>query len=192
MREVSRGEVEQWQAALAHFVRKLSYRYGRPLVLKSPGHTCRIKLLLEVFPAARFVHIRRNPFAVFQSILHMVRKVAPYWALQRPDHTGLEEHTIRQYREVYDAFFEERTLIPRGCFHEMSFEALESDPIGQLRGLYDALALPDFSVAEPAARRYVESLSGYRKNSFEELEPALRRRLASEWPRCFEEWEYAT
>src|SRR5207302_1440795 len=138
---------------------------GRPLVLKSPAHTCRIKLLLEIFPDARFVHIRRDPFTVFQSTLHLFRKILPFWALQRPDYSELEEHTIRQYREVYDLFFEERGLIPAGRFHEVSFEALETDPLGQMRGIYETLALPDFAVAEPALRQYVESLAGYRKNT---------------------------
>src|SRR5262249_9557144 len=111
-RDVPRREVERWQAALAYFVQKLAFKCGRPLVLKSPGDTCRIKLLLETFPDARFVHIRRNPVAVFQSTLYMYRKVLPYWSLQRPDLSDLEDYIVRQYREVYDAFFEERELIP--------------------------------------------------------------------------------
>ena len=162
------------------------------MVLKSPGHTCRIKLLLETFPDARFVHIRRNPLAVFQSTLHMYPKVLPYWSLQRPDLSDLEDYIARQYREVYDAFFAERELIPSGRFHELAYESLETDPIGQLRNLYETLSLPDFAAAEAVVRQYLASLSGYRKNTFGELNLELRQRLAREWRRCFEEWGYAT
>jgi hypothetical protein len=192
LRQTSAAETAQWQAALAWFVRKLSFKYGKPLLLKSPGHTCRIRLLLELFPQARFVHIHRNPYDVFRSTQHLVRTVTPWWALQRPDCSDLEERTLRQYREVYDAFFEERGLIPKGNFCEIAFEALDADPVGQVRGIYEALGLPDFQQAEPALRRYVGSLSGYRKNVLPEYPPQLRERIGSEWRRCFEEWGYPT
>jgi hypothetical protein len=165
-------------------------KYGRPLVLKSPGHTCRIRLLLELFPGAKFVHVHRDPYAVFQSTRHTVQKVAPLMALQRPDYGDVAERALRQYREVYDVFFEERGLIPKGHFHEVRFEALEADPVGQVRGIYEALGLPDFRQAEPALWRYVESLSGYRKNTLPEVPAGMRQRIAGEWRRCFEEWGY--
>jgi hypothetical protein len=190
LREASAGEVAEWKSALAWLVRKLSFKHGKPLVLKSPGHTCRIRLLLELFPEARFVHIHRNPYEVFRSTQHTVRAVTPWWALQRPDYSDLEGRTLRQYREVYDVFFEERGLIPKGRFHEISFEALEADPIGQLRAIYEALALPDFGHVEPALRRYLAAIAGYRKNTLPELPADLRSRVAKEWRRCFEEWAY--
>jgi omega-hydroxy-beta-dihydromenaquinone-9 sulfotransferase len=189
-RETSAAEGAEWKAALTHFVQKLSFKYGKQLVLKSPGHTCRIKLLLELFPDARFVHIHRNPYDVYRSTLHTLRKVAPWMALQRPQFGDLEERTIHQYKQVYDVFFEERGLIPKGRFHEMGFESLEADPIGQMRQLYEALALPDFNAVEPALKRYVESVSGYQKNRFTELPADVRSRIAQEWRRCFDEWGY--
>jgi hypothetical protein len=191
LRQASAGEVAEWKSALAGLVRRLAFKYGRPLVLKSPGHTCRIRLLLELFPEAKFVHIHRNPYDVFRSTRHTVRTVTPWWALQRPDYSDLEERSLRQYREVYEAFFEERGLIPKGHFHEIGFEALEADPIGQVRGIYEALALPDFRQVEPALRRYVASLSGYKKNTLPELPAELRSRVAREWRRCFDEWGYS-
>jgi len=36
----------------------------------------------------------------------------------------------------------------------------------------------------------VESIGGYRKNDFPEIPADLRRRIAGEWRRCFEEWGY--
>ncbi len=190
LRDASASEVAEWKSALAWLVRKLSFKHGKPLILKSPGHTCRIRLLLDLFPDARFVHIRRNPYDVFRSTQHWMRTGTPVWALKREDFSDLDDRTLRRYREVYDAFFEERGLIPKGHFHEIGFEALEADPIGQLRSIYEALALPDFRQVEPTLRRYVESLSGYQKNTLPELPPDLRVRIAGEWRRCFEEWGY--
>ncbi|HEV3166829.1 MAG TPA: sulfotransferase [Isosphaeraceae bacterium] len=190
-RDASEQERNEWKLALRGLLQKLAFKYGKPLVLKSPGHTCRIKMLLEVFPDARFVHIHRNPYDVFQSTQHLMRKISPWIALQRPDFAGLEDTIIRQYKQVYDAYFEERDLIPKSRLHEIRFEDLETDPIGQLRGLYRDLDLPDFEHVQPALKSYVESLSGYKKNEFPELSADLRERIGREWRRCFEEWGYA-
>jgi hypothetical protein len=185
------AEVARWQAALKWFVQKLAFKYGpRPLVLKSPGHTARIKLLLELFPDARFVHIHRHPYEVFRSTMHTTRQVWRWWALQRLDDGDLEGRTLRQYTEVFDAYFAERDLIPRGRFVELGFADLEKDPLGQVRRVYEALGLPDFDHVEPKLRDYVSSLGGYKKNEFRELPAELKRRVAREWRRCFREWGY--
>src|SRR6516164_3056635 len=155
LRGVAPSEVAEWKAALLWFVQKLSLKHGRPLLLKSPGHTCRIKMLLELFPEAKFVHIYRDPHAVFLSTRHMMRKAWPWWCLQRPDESNLDDRIVSQYKEVFKVFFEDRSLIPPGHFHEMRFEELEKDPIRQLRTLYDRLDLPDFSPVESVLREYL-------------------------------------
>jgi hypothetical protein len=60
-----------------------------------------------------------------------------------------------------------------------------------MRKLYASLSLPEFEHVEPTLRGYLASLSSYRKNVFPELAPAVRRRVAREWARCFEEWGYS-
>jgi hypothetical protein len=191
LRSASSKELAEWKSALTWFVRKLTFHYGRPLVLKSPAHTSRIKLLLELFPEAKFVHIHRHPYAVLQSARHTVLKVTPWWTLQRNDFSDLDDKIIRQYQELYDAFFEQRGLIPEGHLHELSFDELERDPIGQLRQVYEALDLPPFDHVEPALRRYLNRIAGYKKNTFSELPPAFQASAATACRRCFEEWGYS-
>jgi len=189
-RDASREEVIAWQQALIGFLQKLTWKYGRPLVLKSPGHTCRIRLLLELFPEAKFVHIHRHPCDVFRSTMRMMSVMRSMWALQRDDGVDWEERVIQQHREIYDVFFEERPLIPRGQYHEVRYAELERDPVGTVREIYERLSLPDFAEAEPTLRKYVASLAGYRKNEFPPLPADVAQRLQREWRRCFEEWGY--
>ena len=101
-----------------------------------------------------------------------------------------EGRLVRQYRQMHEAFFAERRLIPPGRYHEVCFEDLENDPVNEVRRLYEALSLPDFAHAEPRLREYVASISGYRKNAYRPLDAAVRQRVAREWGRCFEEWGY--
>jgi hypothetical protein len=187
----SPAEVAVWKAALVGFLKKLTWKYGRPLVLKSPPHTGRIRLLLELFPDARFVHIRRDPYVVYLSTRHTRRAVSPIFTLQSPDRRREEERLLRYYRLLYDAYFEECRLVPPGRLHEMAFEDLEKDPLGQMRLLYERLGLAGFEGVRPALEAYVASLAGYRKNEFRRPPPALGRRIAAAWRRNFDEWGYA-
>ena len=191
-RGVPPGEVEEWKAAFQWFLKKLTWKYRRPLVLKSPPHTARIRLLLELFPEARFVHIHRDPYTVFQSFRHYFDTAAWYTYLQRPDLPGLEERLIARYQKIYEAFFEERGLIPAGRFHELSFADLERQPLREMERLYERLGLPGFASARPKLQTYLDSLAGYRKNNFGELDPDRRRTIARAWRRNFEEWQYPT
>jgi omega-hydroxy-beta-dihydromenaquinone-9 sulfotransferase len=192
LRAASQEELARWKAALTWFVRKLTFKYGRPLVLKSPAHMGRIRLLLELFPEARFVHIHRHPYAVLQSARHTVLKVTPWWTLQHPAFDNLEDRTIGQYREICDAFFEERDLIPKGHFHELGFEQLERDPLNALRQVYEALELPRFEHVEPALGRYLAGIADYKKNMFSELSPEFKAKVAKVCQRSFEAWHYST
>ncbi|MEZ5304356.1 MAG: sulfotransferase [Verrucomicrobiales bacterium] len=184
-------EVGEWKAALLWFCRKLTYAGGgRPLVLKSPAHTARIRLLLDLFPGARFVHIHRHPHDVFRSTRHYFDTAVWFTYLQKPDRSVIDDQIIRLYRALHDAFHAQRDLIPAGQFHELSFAELESDPLGAVRRTYEALDLPDFDAFRPDLAAYLASLKGYRKNRFKALEPRIVERLAAEWRTEFDLWGY--
>jgi omega-hydroxy-beta-dihydromenaquinone-9 sulfotransferase len=185
-----RAEIDEWKSALRWFLKKLTLKYQRPLVLKSPPHTARIRLLLEMFPDARFVHIHRHPYQVFQSCRHYYDTATWFSYLQRPDLGEIDRRILARYTQLHDAFFAQRHLIPTGQFHEMSFEELERLPLGCIKDLYQKLGISDFESSQPQLKRYVDSLTGYRKNRFPELEPALREQIADEWQRSFTEWNY--
>ena len=190
LEDASPAQLDQWKSALTTFLKKLTWKYRRPLIVKSPPHTCRIKLLLELFPDAKFVHIRRNPFNVFQSTVKAMELTTRYWSLQDRDSVDWDMRIVRQYREMYNAYFEQRSLIPDGHLHEMSYEHLVNDPVEELRKTYDALGLSDFSYFEPRLDEYVHSRRGYRKNEFPEMSNDMQEWLAREWHVCFEKWGY--
>ncbi len=190
-RDASAGEVARWKEAFGWLAHKLAFKYeGRPLVLKSPTHTARIRLLLEVFPGARFLHVHRDPYEVYRSTCHMNARMAAFVQVQELEPGWIEERVVRQYREMHEAFFAERSLIPAGQFHEVRFDRLEKDPLGQLRLAYEKLGLPDFAAVEETARAYLASVADYRRNAYPPLPAPLRERLRNEWGRCFEEWGY--
>ncbi|MEJ6397353.1 sulfotransferase family protein [Yoonia sp. 208BN28-4] len=179
-----------WKDAFVTFVKKLSLNCSRPLVMKSPPHTARIKLLLEMFPDARFVHIHRDPYRVFQSQRHFFDTAGWYTYMQRPDLDAIDEGILRRYTAMYDAYFADRDLIPRGHFDEVRYDDLTADPVGQVGGIYDALGLQNFDSFRPQLQAYVDTLEGYQKNRFDTLSPDDRALVARRWHRSFETWGY--
>lgn len=190
-RNASPDEIAEWRAAFHLFLKKLTWKYRRPLVLKSPPHTCRIRLLLEMFPGAKFVHIHRDPYVVFQSTRKTFLTMFDWQGLQKPDLGDLDDWILEQYREMYEVCFAERSLIPPGCYHEMAFEELEKDPMGEMRKVYGALDLPDFRAVEAEMRGHIARLRTYRKNEFSDPEPELKARISSMWGSTIDEWGYA-
>jgi hypothetical protein len=160
------------------------------LIFKSPPNTCRIKLLLDIFPDARFVHIHRNPYTVYQSTMRMLQVGDEGFRFQRSDPARLHGRILRQYQVMYDAFFEERKLIPAGRLCEVGFEDLEADPLGTLERIYEELSLPDFGAVRQRLVHHVRSLSPYKKNEHPALLLQIRAEIATAWRRSFQEWDY--
>src|SRR4029077_672382 len=104
-RGVPEDELVRWKAAIVWFLKKLTLVSDRPLLLKSPPHTARIRLLLELFPGARFVHVHRHPYTVFQSTKHLWKTGPSFWQLQRSDHRVVDQYIIDTYKMMYDIFF---------------------------------------------------------------------------------------
>jgi hypothetical protein len=184
--------VEQWKKEFTWFLKKVTLKYNRTLLLKSPPHTARIKMLLEIFPDARFIHVHRHPYEVFRSFQRLMTSDVWGSCLQRPDMKSIPERILKQYTILYDAFFEERDLIPQGQFYEVAFEALEHDPEGQLRGIYNSIGLGSFEPVVPQVRSYIASIADYKKNSHTPLTTEWQERVAVTWSRSFEEWGYST
>jgi len=183
-------EIDTWKSALLRFLQKLTLKFRRPLILKSPPHTARIRLLLELFPGARFVHIHRHPLAVFQSFRHYFDTAGWYTYLQRPDTDALDTRLLSLYTALHDAYFEQRPLIPSGQFHEIRFDDLERDPVGQIRSTYAALNLDGFDRVRPKLEQEVAALANYQKNRFPDLDSTTRDRVVQAWERSFRLWGY--
>jgi len=187
---VDPAEIAAWKAAFVLFCKKITLRDPRAILLKSPPHTARIRLLLEMFPDARFVHIHRDPYRVFQSQRHFYDTAGWYTYLQRPDLSTLDETILTRHEVMYDAFDADLPLIPKGRFHEIRFDALEADPVGQIAEIYEALSLDGFDRLAPDLRAHVATLGDYRKNSFTDLDPATREIVVRRWARSFARGNY--
>jgi hypothetical protein len=164
---------QRWQRAFLHFLKQLTLRRPQRLVLKSPTHTYRIRMLLELFPRARFVHIVRNPYAVMPSTIHTWRTLCRVFGLQRPTFAGLEQQVFHNYLHMFHKLEETRGLVEPWRLYELRYEDLVQDPIGQVRAIYDQLKLGDVTPILPRLQQYVADTARYQTNHYT-LPPVLR------------------
>lgn len=187
--DVPERALDKWKRTFLHFLKALTYKWGRRLVLKSPPHSCRIKVLLDMFPRAQFVHIMRDPFVVFPSTTHMWMALYQKHGLQKPTGAGLEEHVYETFTRLYDALEAGKKLIPPGQFHELRYEDLVLDPEGQLQVLYEKLNLGGYEKMLPRLRAFLAESSRYETNRYQ-LSEAKRQEIARRWGSVIERYGY--
>ena len=193
MRDASAEERQAWKASIDRFARKILLRQGRhkTVLFKAPDHTAKVALILELYPDARFVHIHRDPYEVYRSTRKMERDTVPLYAYQRPDDDTLDSFILWRYRAMYDAYFDDIKGIPDGQLVEISFAELDREPMAVMERIYRTLDLPDYDRVKPSLARYVDAVSGYRKNAYVDLPQNARRQVAQAWRPSFARWGYS-
>jgi len=189
LKELTTDERRRWQNAFQTFVKKITLRTNKPIVLKSPSHTFRIPILLEMFPDAKFIYIYRDPYAVFSSGMHLRKTLFRENGLGLPNFNGMEQEVLDVYSNCINTYEQTKHLIPAGNLHELKFEDLEADPLGQMHQVYEALSLPGWEKVEPTIRNELPAMNEYRKNAFN-LDEETMRRVYTRWRSSFKTYGY--
>jgi hypothetical protein len=168
----------RWKRTFRYFLQRLTFKNPKRLVLKSPPHTCRIKVLLEMFPDARFVHIVRDPYVVFPSTLNMRKSLYRSHGLQRPTFAGLEDYVFQTFDLLYKRLEESRRLVDPARFYELRYEDLVRDPVEQMRALYEHFGLGGFEEVKPRVQGYLRSIGEYQTNRYR-ISAELRAKIAA-------------
>jgi hypothetical protein len=171
-------ELKRWKKALHRFLRQVTYRKPGRLILKSPTHTCRIRVLLEMFPDARFVHIVRDPRTSLTSTLSLWKRLYERQSLQKPTYEGLEQYVFDNFERMYDRFEADRHLIAPGRLCELLYEDLVREPLAQVEKIYRQLDLGDFEPARPEVEQYLTEVADYQTNRHE-VPAEFRREIAN-------------
>jgi hypothetical protein len=183
--------IAQWQKAFLAILRKATLDTGgKRLVTKSPTNTARVKILLNIFPDAKFIHLYRNPYDVFLSTRNLYDTFLAITQLQAISRSEIEANILLFYTQMMQKFLAEKHLIPPENLVEVKFENLDTNPLAELRRIYERLNLPGFSIAEPALRTYIATQASYQKNRYA-LAKADIEKVNRHWQFAFEAWGYA-
>jgi hypothetical protein len=190
LRQLTPRAQKRWKATFLRFMRELTLvNAGRRLILKSPPHTCRVETLLEMFPDARFIHVVRNPYAVFPSTVNLWESLYRYHGLQRPTFEGLEESVLDTYVTMFDRVEDGKKLLAPDRFYEIRYEDLLRDPAGQLRQMYQRLDLGEFEPARKPVETYLAGVRNYETNQYD-LSSAERAGVDDRWGRVSRMYGY--
>ena len=182
-------ELQEWKDALTLLIKKVTLKTGKPVVLKSPSHTFRTKLLLEMFPNAKFVYIYRNPYACLKSSVHFRKTIFEENALGRCQKEDMSEEVLQLYEECFRLYERDKVLVPAGNLHEVCYEKLEADPLGEMHKIYEGLGLQGFEGLKAALEPQMESLRQYKKNKFND-DPEVMQRIYERLQFAFEHFGY--
>ncbi|MDT8367786.1 MAG: sulfotransferase [Longimicrobiales bacterium] len=189
----SEAEIEGWKGSLRDYLRALWLARGEgTLLVKNPAHTARIGILRDLYPDARFIHLRRNPYDVFRSTLRFWRTMIDQFAWQDPRSVTdevVEEVVLEVYARMMGKLLEARDHLPANRFVEVGLEEMEDAPLATVEQIYQTLEIDGLPKARPSLDRYLRSIQSYRKRSYTP-DPRHVSMIQSRWAPFIEAWDY--
>ena len=162
---------------------------GSQYLSKNPPHTGRVKTLLEMFPNAKFIYLKRNPYTVFESTRSFFTNTIQPLRLQEISNEQIEANVLEVYRRLFYKFEEEKHLIPEGNLVEVKFEDFEHDAFALTEQIYQQLQLPGFPESKAAIEQYLGKKKGYKKNQYK-YEDRTVQLVEKHWGMALEKWGY--
>jgi len=106
--------------------------------LKTPAHMLSIDALSAVYPDARFVMTHRDVAQVLPSACALYSSLMTVLT-ERPDPMAIGVHNCHVWRTALERLIDFRDRGNEARFHDLSFEAVQHDPLGEVAKLYAEL-----------------------------------------------------
>ncbi len=188
---VDNKELAEWKSEYINYLEMINEDNSKSLILKSPTNTARIKILLELFPNAKFINIHRNPYDVYNSTMKLHNTAIKTSSWQPSFKYNIHKRIILTYKKVYQAYLEQFHLIPKNNFVDIAFEDLEKDTIGTIKNIYEKLNINGFDKMKSNLEKYLNKLGNYKKNKHPDIPINVQNEIFNEWNEYFKLWGYS-
>lgn len=159
-------QLKEWKDALEHFYKKLTILNHKTILIKNPFHSYRIKILNEIFPEARYIHIIRHPHKVVPSTIRMWDIVGKQNSMnskwKKPSVNEVSILLNNMLLQIENDF----NVLSANRYYELKFENLEKDPLKEIKSLYEHLNVQFSDEFEQQINRFLNSVKGYQKNKY--------------------------
>ena len=172
------AKLRRWRKKMTWFVRALTMRQPRRVVLKSPAHTLRVQTLLSMYPDAQFVSLTRSAEDTVASTIAMWKSMCAAYALGGTTETRWEEAAVEDFLAFQHALCGVRESLGPNQYFEIALEQLIKDPVDTLRHLYESFQLGEFHLTNPIAIRYLQAIRTHVQRSHT-LSESARQQLES-------------
>jgi len=160
-------ELERWKELFDWFLKALTYKTKKPLILKSPPHTGRIGILKSLYPDAKFVHIVRDPRKLFPSTMKMWNSLDQVQSIQVGEYQArLKEFVLKSMTTMYTSFERDRIGLPDTQLIDVHYEDLAKDAVSVCKKIYSQLELTGFERIEPLLQNRTQQEKEYQTNRF--------------------------
>jgi hypothetical protein len=156
---------------------------------KNPPHTGKVKTLVEMFPNAKFIFLIRDPYTVFESSRSFFKQTGAPLELNSISVEELEQNILYGYKELYDAYQEQKKYIPEGNLFEVKFEEFETNALEITKRIYHELNIPGWEEARPAIEAYVNRKKGHKKNQYA-YDSRTISMVNDAWGDILDAWDY--
>jgi len=192
MENVSDYDIQRWKDIYLYLLKKATISVGgKRLVLKNQDNTAKVKLLLELFPDAKFVLIQRNPYDLYYSMLKFMRIVIPLYCVQNPPpFNAVEDSMMDLYSKMFRKYLQERSLIPKGNLVEAKYEDFIREPIKMIQRIYSELNLDGFTVSKAAFETYLKNQESFNGESYI-ISDEVREKVDRRWGFLKEAFDYS-
>lgn len=182
--------ISEWKRAYTKMLKRITLSaHGKRLILKNPINTARVKILLSMFPDAKFIHIYRNPYSIYASTNTLYKKIVRLLGLQNINEAELEENIIFIYKQMMEKFLVDKSSIPPENLIEIKYEDFIGNEIQYFKQIYEQFNLLDFEQAEAEFKKYIKSQANYETNKYT-LDEETIKKITEEWSFTIEKWQY--
>jgi len=187
---VNKEIIDQWKNSYLYLIKKITYKYNsQRILLKSLVNTARIKLLLEIFPEAQFIHLSRHPLKIYLSTWKLYKKILPIFSFQQIDIDQLDHYILDIYKDLYTQYFKEKHLIPQENLIELQYETFVQDPLTTLQTIYSRFNLKGYKKTHPIFLKYLEKHHSYQADNYT-YDDELKEKIYKHWHFAFKKFGY--
>ena len=175
------ADLQPWRRQFEWFVKALTYKTRKQLLLKSPPHTGRIGILRQMYPDSKFIHIVRDPRKLYPSTMKLWNSLDENQALQSPtDQSMLQSFVLESLVSMYRAFDHDRASVPDSQIIDVRYEQFIAQPVQTLENIYKHLDLGPYDSIRSNWENKSEQERGYQTNKLQ-IDPEQEAMILDRW-----------
>jgi hypothetical protein len=183
---------EGFKRSYLELVRKLSFaNAGKRLVLKSPANYARISTLLELFPKAKFIVLRRNPYEVFPSNVNFWKTLRPH-ALEPITDEFIEKNVLETYVKMHELHLSQVGMIPAEQLIQIQYEELKKNPLEVVSQISTKFNITWDEVGQQNLKKFIHENHNVISTEYGKIPADTIRKVTGHWKNQIEVLGYET
>jgi len=150
------AKLAMWKEAYLSMIAKAVFNTGGIRYTgKNPCHLTRVKLLMQMFPGAKFIFIHRHPYKVIESFYRFILSIIPGIQLQDIPAGFSQGKIVGLYDKMMNAYFRDREEIPPSDLIELRMDDFLCDIPCHLKMIYDRFRMGDYQRVSAHMEKYL-------------------------------------